>query len=191
MPVLTKLRKIRKRNCPTIPLGGRGKQTLGLDYRLAHEVSQICSLEEAGRRRGLTEPQVCVTAVPPHSIQHSGFNFPACSPCAALRQKWQMCIKNVHFHTQNCGNFISLWYNAVKTPVTSHWKWQHPEDRDFCLKSILFSCHKSMSTEKLPHNWETSSMSAAGTKSHRGKERWQELCSTFLHCKTWVRGGSV
>lgn len=155
-----------------MPLGGRGKQTLGqhqgLDYRLAQEVTQICSHEEAGRRRGLTELQVCVSAVPPPSIQHPGFNFPACFPLL-LRQQWQMCITNVHFHAHNCGNFISLWCNAVKTPATSHWKWQHPEDRDFFLKSILSSCHKSMFMEKLAHSWEVSSMSAAGTKPTEGR----------------------
>lgn len=85
-------------------------------------------------------------------------------------------------------NFISVWCNAVKTLATLHWAWQDPEDRDFFLKSILFSCHKSMFTEKLPQDWEVSSMSATGTKPRRGKEKWQELCSTFLHSKTRVRG---
>lgn len=43
---------------------GRAALTLcGLNYRLAHEVSQICSPEEAGRRRGLAVLQVCVTVL--------------------------------------------------------------------------------------------------------------------------------
>lgn len=154
-----------------MPLGGREKQTLGqhqgLDYRLAQEVPQICSHEETGRRRGLTELQVCVSAVPPPSIQHPALiSLPAFHCCWGSSDKCalQMCI-----FMHNCGNFISLWCNAVKTPATSHWQWQHPEDRDFFLKSILSSCNKSMFMEKLAHSWEVSSMSAAGTKPTEGR----------------------
>lgn len=71
-------------------------------------ITNLLSWRGRKKKRACCTPALCDCAIPPPSIQHSGFNFPACSPCAILWQQWQMCITNVHFYAQNYGNFLSL-----------------------------------------------------------------------------------
>lgn len=191
MPVLTKLRKIRKRSCLQYHwVGGENKPwdsirdwITGWLMRYHKFALMKRQEEEEGSLNSrflwllfllLPSSTLALISLPAFHVLLWGSN--------------NKCVSQMCFFMHTTVGTSSLWCNAVKTLATSHWKWQHPEDRDFFLKSILFSCHKSMFMEKLPHNWEVCSMSAAGRKPHRGKERWQELCSTFLHCKTWVRG---
>lgn len=153
-------------------------------------ITNLLSWRGTKKKRARSTPGLCDCAVPPPSLQHSGFNFPACFPCAIPWQQWQMCqhkcafscteLWKLHLSLMQCSKDIC----NITLEMTGPWR----QAFFFFLKHVFFSCHKSMFAEKLPQDWEVSSMSAAGTKPHRGKEKWQELCSTFLPCKTWVRG---